>query len=347
MYPIRPLASSAMIVQGKGESCLMARPSSVNTSPGQRDPGELCAEGDHLNLDLERPSIACRDIEHLEGACTISMNGGCLEASPFMRATVAWAFSTSPGLSSGSGKLTVVLLTRSGAGSRGASRGHASQDLASQDCAHSRGVAKAPLRFFPVNVDVIDVAATAGGEERDHLGTFIVSQAAAQGCGHVGRDDGLTDVIEMDGVVDVGRHGLVGSSFEEDDGHVRVNCAGWLQDQRVTFPRIPADRAVFHMKTAVEGDRAFAAPGRVDGHALKSRFGLPNGLGDLGGQACAKAFHQLRLAAEGTFGINDRAGMRVRGADHHAGAAHAANAVDRSTCVFDKITRRGDQVECD
>ena len=173
---------------------------------------------------------------------------------------MARAFSTSPFLSSASGRLTVVLLMRSGAVSTGARRGQVRKHLAGQDCAHPRGVAEAALGFLPVNVNVVDVAAAAGGEERDHFRAFEVSQAAAQGRRHVGRDQGLADVVEMDRVIDVSGDGLVVGRLEEDDRHVGVDRARRLDDQRVSLSRVPADGAVFHVITAVEGDRGLAAP---------------------------------------------------------------------------------------
>ena len=78
------------------------------------------------------------------------------------------------------------------------------------------GLPKPALWLLPVDVDVVDVAAAAGGEQRDHLRALEVGQAAAQGRRHVGRDQRLADVVEMDGVVDVGGNGLLVGRLEVD-----------------------------------------------------------------------------------------------------------------------------------
>ena len=114
-----------MIVLRKRRVLLDGQPQLDEDFAGQRNPGELLAKRDHLNLDLGWLAVPCLHVEHL-----VRLHGfekrGRFGLRVLWRATIWRAVSMSAGEIVGSGSRTVWLFTCNASWPTGFNPGHAS-----------------------------------------------------------------------------------------------------------------------------------------------------------------------------------------------------------------------------
>jgi hypothetical protein len=202
---------------------------------------------------------------------------------------------------------------------------------------------------------MIDVAAGAVGEERDHVRPLVFGQAAGQRRGIIGRELRAPDGVRMHGKVHAGRQRLGRRvpryRLEINHAHFRINRPGDADDVRVQLAGIPADRTVAHVEAAVEADVWLQHHGGGGARWLQPFRSPPHAFGDERGQAVGILHRHLRIFAErvvsqAAFGQH-RPGVRVRGADHHVRAGNAGGPLDLTSRCLDHWARGGDQIKCD
>ena len=115
---------------------------------GQGDPGDLVAQGDDLDLDLDRLALAGLDVEDLERLDQLQERGRLALLAPGARSRRC-DVSTSSGVIFGRGSLTRADFTRSAPGDLGLEPRPGPQHLGREDHAHPGGVLVAALAARP------------------------------------------------------------------------------------------------------------------------------------------------------------------------------------------------------
>jgi hypothetical protein len=210
---------------------------------------------------------------------------------------------------------------------------------------------RAVLPAVPVDVDVVHVAAAAGGVKGDAVLTLDRGQALGERVRQVGGEFLAAHVVQMHRVIDVAGQRLLVGRLEGDHGHVGVDRAGRLQHVGVQLAGVPAHRAVFHVIPTVEGDRVLVPHG---GRRLRRRqggFGLAHAFGDPRGQALVELASRIglgpHLLVATRAGVEFRAGVRVGGGDHHVIAAKPRDLLSLLAGALDQIVIRANQIQGD
>src|SRR5262249_22500584 len=120
-----------------------------------------------------------------------------------------------------------------------------------------------------------------------------VGQGTAQREWQIRGDSRLTDVVEMDGVIYIGRDWLAARRLEINDRHLWIDGSGRLDDIGVELAGIPADAAILHVKAPGEGEGVLAAARREGSRWGQLRFRAADGLGNLRWQPGEVVSHDL------------------------------------------------------
>ena len=102
---------------------------------------------------------------------------------------------------------------------------------------------------------MVDITTATRREDRDKFRALGLRQQLAQSERHVGREHLTADIVEVDGVIDIGGDRPPVGRLEVGDRDVGIDGPRRLEDLGVFLAGVPADGPVHHVKTPVEGDR--------------------------------------------------------------------------------------------